>query len=262
MSGTMTEAINAVARLERELQGHQDALVKAIEAEQAAADKFDETGADRDLDGAAKSRLRRESRGRLVDSAKRALDDARNTKAALEREALTAKLDEEKARLAAWTNALNLHAAKFIALDHELDNAILAVADLVATSVDLHQQAAARAQALGVGFNVPKPTIADARLFVQRALRDARGSEQRSDLSNWLTSASGAWQTRSHTASELADHASVAARSRAQEHDAAVVSQFFNATSSPTPQVKQPTDADRAAAQQFVADTFDQGDVT
>jgi hypothetical protein len=223
MNAEIERTHDDLARLRAATVRAYESLETARRAEAAAQARADASQYDRDLEALAKATRARESRDRVHAKCVDAEADCAEKLAELEHAQATAVFHREREELPRWVDALAAIIDRHVALDHEHDALVVDYARVVAGAQDLHAQAAEHARKLGVPFDLPRPTLADARLAARRALLEARATEGREDLSSWLVSAPGDWQTASHSASELQAHEGAAARAKDQNAPHVVV---------------------------------------
>jgi hypothetical protein len=203
-----------VDRSAREVTKRSEELAAAKRAEADAIAAYDATGDDAGaLEGASRARLRRERHERLLDQAEAALAAAKAAETAAKKAALAAMTDGEIVELEAWTSKLDT--AALLALDRELEKAVLVLVAQVADASDLFDRILDHSAALGRHYQGERPSVAAAKLILQRAVARARDADRREDLAEWLVSASTDWKDHDLPAEALAANALAAERAAA-----------------------------------------------
>jgi hypothetical protein len=132
------------------------------------------------------------------------LTQARAAHAAFVREGKVKLYEQRKAHCVALASEIAEKAQAIIAIDKELDQAVLVVVRSVAQAGDSYADAEQLASELGLQGDLDRttvrPDVAEARLAVQRLLTSDRTESKREDLSSWLAGVADDWRTKDRTA--------------------------------------------------------------
>jgi hypothetical protein len=152
----------------------------------------------------------------LSERAKRQLEQRQITRAKAEREAKELQLATLECGLNRWPTAVDAAATKLLDLDRMLDDVVLELARVTASSATDFDAAATLASELGRSrafeqrFN--RASIVNARLAVRRALSKARIEDDRDDVSLFLQSTPDDWRTNDLDGEQLATRDAIVAR--------------------------------------------------
>jgi hypothetical protein len=142
----------------------------------------------------------------LAKQADAALASAREALARHRREEALQKYEAAKQKVLALKDVVAERAQVLVALDRQVDGAVLEIARAVAEASDAHAEAEAIASELGMTADLDRttvrPDVHEARLQVTRAITQARAEEQREDTSPWLAGVPDDWRTRDRSARE------------------------------------------------------------
>jgi hypothetical protein len=189
-----TEIERAVATLEKSTAHLATTSAEAGAAaavERAATAAYDTSGADADLEHSTKERIRRERADRLVVAATEAQTSARRALDALERRAQCELLARSIERANAVVGHLADPLAELLDLHRQAEAVVERAATLLAQHEADRREGAILANALNESgsFSVacPARAIANVRAAFASALALAAETENRADISGWLT---------------------------------------------------------------------------